>query len=277
MASKDIQERYEWGHRTIVEVAEIARSHFSQKGLIVETKADESPVTIADRAVEEAFRKAVQQDFPEDGILGEEYDSKDEENGFRWVIDPIDGTYSFIHGVPLWGTLLALEFEGSVVAGWAYMPELGELVSAAKGQGAQWLRGYDSQRQAFSVADQVTVSRDKTSLKDALFCHSSSDYFREADQYLLLQALETEVSGNRCWSDCYAMVLLATGRVDLVVEPALQYWDYAPFLIIVPEAGGVIKDFAGQSPEGKTNLVIASKELYPEAAKFVTEHMTNEA
>ena len=141
------------------------------------------------------------------------------------------------------------------------MPELGELITAIKGGGAKWYQGYDIKRGAFRVKMPIKQKIGPNKLQDAVWCHTSSDYFTATNKRSLLEKLETTCAATRCWSDCYGLLLLATGRVDLVVEPSLQYWDYAPFKVIFPEVGLKISDFSGKECFGESSLIAGNEIL----------------
>jgi len=133
---KQLLDRLAFARRAAREAGAITLEHFQRHDLLIERKADDSPVTVADRAAEEHLRSAIAQQFPEDGILGEEFGEVAGSSGLRWILDPIDGTKSFIHGVPLYTTLVGVELEQRGVVGVIYAPATGEMVSAARGQGA---------------------------------------------------------------------------------------------------------------------------------------------
>jgi histidinol phosphatase-like enzyme (inositol monophosphatase family) len=209
----------------------VAATHF-RTAVAVETKADGSPVTIADRTAEQAARQWLERRFPNDGILGEEYGERGPKAGRRWIIDPIDGTKSFIRGVPLWGTLVAL-CEGSVVlAGAAFFPMVSELVVAAPGQGTWW----NGVRCAVSRTEELRAATVLTTDVHYHDQHSRREGWR---------ALAAAASIARTWGDAYGYLLVATGRADAMVDAVMNPWDAAPFLPIIEEAGGVFTDWSG--------------------------------
>ena len=209
--------------------------YFGRADLRVERKADDSPVTEADRAAERLLRERIEQAFPEDGILGEEFGEKASSNGRRWILDPIDGTKSFERAVPLYGTLVALEEGGAITTGVIHMPALGEEVHAARGEGATWVTGLGTDREDSKPA-RVSAT---TALDQALFCLTSPGDLE------VLEPLIRAVSVVRGWGDCYAHLLVATGRADLAVDPRFAVWDAAPLKIVVEEAGGRFTDRTG--------------------------------
>jgi histidinol phosphatase-like enzyme (inositol monophosphatase family) len=215
---------------------------FRSSDLEVETKSNLSPVTRADREAETILRRRISAACPEDGILGEEFGEQEGSSGRRWILDPIDGTISFLRGVPLYGTLVALEEEGRAILGVACFPALGEVVYAARDEGAWWATdgvGGETLRRA-SVSD---VDR----LDAAMFCSTSRGAFAR-HELLDLYARLCEGSGrDRGWGDCYGHALVATGRADVMVDPRLEIWDSAALQPIVEEAGGAFFDLQGNT------------------------------
>lgn len=201
-------------------------------------KPDGSIVTQTDLATERWLRDHIARHYPDDGFLGEEFGETIGTSGRRWIADPIDGTFSFAHGVPLYGTLLALESQGISRVGVIHMPALRETVFAAQGLGAWRLPPSCS-------APQPARVRACDDLNQALACATSPDYFDTPELRATLQRLLNAFGATRGWSDCYAHVLAATGRADVVIEPMVKPWDIAPMTVIHQEAGGLCTDWAG--------------------------------
>jgi histidinol-phosphatase len=200
--------------------------------LEVERKADASPVTIADRRAEELLRATLASAFPDDGILGEEFGTLESRSGRRWIIDPIDGTQSFIRGVPLYGVLLGLEDRGRCVVGAVAFPALGETYWAAPGTGA------------FCNHARIEVSA-VTTLAEATLLTSDAKPEHYDDHYAGYERLLRRTARQRGWGDCYGYALVARGAADVMVDPKLNPWDIAALLPIVEEAGGVFFDWSG--------------------------------
>lgn len=220
------------------QAGELTLSYFRRCSFSTEQKRDGSPVTTADREAEQLIRKLVADAHPGDGFLGEEFGERESRSGFRWIVDPIDGTTSFVHGVPLWGTLIGVEHDGTMIAGVIHMPALGETVYASEGLGA-WHIFQGSQ----PTPAKVTTT---PSLKDAMVCITSLDYFTRNNREDALFRIARASRSMRGWSDCYSHLLLATGRCDAVVEPGVHAWDMAASLGIIPEAGGACTDWDGK-------------------------------
>ena len=213
--------------------------YFGDASLAVDRKGDASPVTAADRNAERLIRDRLSQSYPADSILGEEFDDTAGDSGYRWIVDPIDGTKSFICGVPLYSTLVGLEKDGQMIGGVINLPALGEMVAAVVDQGA-WHRAAGDRPWS-----EATVS--KTSrLADAVFVTSQVDSFASrgaGDAYL---KLESEASITRSWGDAYGYLLVATGRADVMVDPIVSPWDVAAVLPVIREAGGEFTNWKGE-------------------------------
>ena len=220
----------------------------------VHTKDDGTPVTDVDRDAERILREAIGAAFPDDAVLGEEFGEREGTSGYRWVLDPIDGTKSFVHGVPLYGTLVAVERDGRSVAGVIHMPGLDETVHASEGGGAWHTVGGDE-----PVRARVSDVRDP---KAGLFCTTSPGYFERSGQRELFNSLCAAFGDMRGWSDCYAHVLVATGRAEIVVEPEIHPWDVAPMTVIMREAGGRYTGWNGEESAYEPNGVATNGHLH---------------
>lgn len=212
---------------------EIALRHY-RSNLTIEIKTDGSPVTIADRAAETAAREWVRRNFPYDGLLGEEFGEERPDAARRWVIDPIDGTKSFVRGSPLWGSLVALCEGERVLAGAAYFPAVGELIAAAPGAGCWW----NGSRSAVSSVDELSRATVLT----------TDDRFRERPASRAgWDRIAGEAAVSRTWGDCFGYLLVATGRAEVMLDAVMSPWDAAALQPIIEEAGGVFTDWSGRS------------------------------
>ena len=208
-----------------------ALSHYTP-GIAVDLKADGSPVTRADRETEQLAREWLARRFPGDAVLGEEFGAGGTSGaGRRWVIDPIDGTRSFVKGVPLWGTLIAVMEGDDVLAGAANFPACSEWIAAARGEGAWW---NGSRALASAVA----------TLGAATLLHTGTP-FADAARRARWDALSDRADTVRTWGDCFGYLMLATGRAEVMMDPVLNVWDAASVMVIVEEAGGVFTDWNG--------------------------------
>ena len=209
----------------------VALRHFRTE-LDVKSKVDGSPVTIADREAESAVRDWIGRRFPEDGIEGEELGIVRPDAPRRWVIDPIDGTKTFIRGVPLWGTLIAVVERSEVLAGAAFFPAVDEMVAAAPGESAWW----NGTRCAVSRVDRLERATVLT----------TDERFREDEaKGAGWRRLTSRAAVSRTWGDCYGYLLVATGRAEVMVDAVMAPWDAAALQPIVEEAGGVFTDWSG--------------------------------
>lgn len=239
MTELDLNGRLEFALETARGAGELILGYYQSDSLAVEAKRDSSPVTAADRGAEELIRKQIGREFPGDGVLGEELGESPSSNGFRWILDPVDGTKSFIHGVPLFGTLIGLEFSDRMVLGVCRFPALDEVVFAAQGQGAWWQKAGAPPR----AARVSGVER----LSDALFCVTTISGWERIGRYDAFERIRSEARLTRGWGDCYGHALVATGRADVMIDPLMNPWDAAALVPIVEEAGGHFCDWSGRT------------------------------
>jgi histidinol-phosphatase len=225
-----------------VEMARLAGratlAYFQREELNVERKSDDSPVTVADREAERLMRERIADWFPNDAIVGEELGESTGGSGFRWILDPIDGTKSFISGVPIYSTLVGLERDDVSSLGVIYIPALDEGAYAARGGGAYHFRGAESPRPA-------RVSR--RSLADGLFLTSQVDSFAKRGAMEVFERLQSKAYITRTWGDGYGYLLVATGRAEVMVDPLMNVWDAAALLPVLEEAGGTYTDWQGEA------------------------------
>ena len=212
---------------------DVALRHF-RSGVTVEWKHDGSPVTIADREAERVAREWIERRFPSHGILGEEHGEVRPGAEYRWVIDPIDGTKTFVRGVPLWGTLVAIASGERVVAGAAYFPAVNEIVGAAPGEGCWW----NGRRCSVSTVD---------TLANATVLTTDERFLKTPEHAGPWRALADRSAVARSWGDCYGYLLVATGRAEVMTDGIVGAWDTAPLLPIIEEAGGVFTDWRGRT------------------------------
>ncbi len=212
-------------------------TRFQDDQLEVIKKSDQSPVTAADTEAELLLRKCITDDFPEDAILGEEFDDVAGSTGYRWILDPIDGTKSFISGVPLYATLIGIEHEGNSQSGVIYIPALDELIFAEIGKGARHCRG-----EAKMTEPKVS---NVASLADACFVTTQLSTYDECNRRQVFRDLEQRVSITRTWGDAYGYLLVATGRAEVMIDPIFNVWDAAAILPVIQESGGTFTDWKG--------------------------------
>jgi histidinol phosphatase-like enzyme (inositol monophosphatase family) len=245
----DWRNRYEVALDAAFQAGQFALQHFDQD-IAVQWKADQSPVTIADQGAEQLLRTTLLGKFPSDGFLGEESGTTPGSSGYRWIIDPIDGTRDFLRGIPLWSNLVALEAENEVVVGVCHLAGQGELFWAARGQGAfVETRGGSPRRLAASAIDR----RDQ-----AVVCVST---FNSLARHPLRSAVLDYVASAwavRSISGCYEAMLVASGRAEAWIELEAASWDLAALQVIAEEAGARFFNFdGGRSPHGRNCVICA--------------------
>lgn len=229
-----------------------------------ELKADRSPVTAADRGAEQLLRARIQAAFPEHGILGEEFGEQPGGAAGRWILDPIDGTFSFLSGVPLYSVLVGFEWRGEMLAGVMHFPALHETLYAARGLGC-WCNGR-----------RARVS-DVSDLAAARLSVTSTKLFEQSGTTAALARLQTACLTDRGWADAYGYACLATGRVDIVVDPVMQIWDNAALLPIVTEAGGTFTDWTGRQTHTASAVVGTNGRLLNPVLRLLDERSVRQA
>lgn len=237
--SAAIEDRLQFALAASARAEQLVLECYLDSELQVELKADQSPVTAADRGAEELLRNEILAAYSADTVLGEEFGETRGSSGFRWVLDPVDGTKSFVHGTPLFGMLIGLQFNGENVAGICRLPAVQEVIYAQRGQGAWWQRGNRP-----PVPARVSAA---TSLSQSLFCYTAVEGFQEVQRLDVLESLAASSRISRGWGDCYGHMLVATGRAEIMIDPLLAEWDASALIPIVEEAGGVFMDWQGQS------------------------------
>jgi histidinol-phosphatase len=249
------------------EVAKAAGQHtlkyFQRDGLRVDLKQDATPVTIADREAEQLVREQIAKSFPADGILGEEFGEQSGTSGWRWIIDPIDGTKSFIHGVPLYAVLIGVDFQEQSRIGVIHLPPLDRTVYAATGQGA-W------QDRAGKTHQPIRVSQ-KKSLADGLFLTSGVSGFHKRGAWPAFEQLTKTAKLTRTWGDAYGYMLVATGEAEAMVDPQMSIWDAAALLPILQEAGGTFTDWQGRPTIAAGEGIATNGLVLDEVLKIVRE------
>jgi histidinol-phosphatase len=253
--------RLEWAVQIAREAGEGTLRYFRRADLRVDRKADDSPVTVADREAEQLLRARIAERFPADGIVGEEFGTTGGTSGYQWVLDPIDGTKSFIHGVPLYTTLVAVMREAGVRGsgfgaefseprtlnpepsiGVIDSPATGETVYAATGKGCSYLSARGAEPQAARVSKAPRLA-------ESLVLTTELRTFavgRARDAMEAFQKFERAARLTRTWGDGYGYLMVATGRAEVMIDPELDIWDLAALQPIIEEAGGTFTDWQGQ-------------------------------
>jgi len=245
-----IDAAYRGGKRTLA---------YFNSDLTIETKSDRTPVTLADKESEKIIRERIAHSFPDHCILGEEQgEHAGTDARYRWIIDPLDGTKSFIHGVPLYGTLVGLEIDGVASVGVVHLPALGEMLYAAKGLGCR-CNGRPVQVSNTERMEDATIS-----------CTSPLSAIKRSDAFERLASRTKLVRG---WGDCYGYYLVATGKIDIMLDPAMNLWDCAPMLPILEESGGHFTDWTGHATIHGKDAVATNAALHDQVIEVLrTEH-----
>lgn len=255
----DLRAHLDFAARTAYEAGRLTLGYFGTAAARPESKPDDTPVTAADREAERVMRAAIREKYPHHAVVGEEFEDDDEDDASqRWILDPIDGTKAFVRGVPLYGVLIGLEIEGRIEVGAAYFPALDEMVYAATGEGCH-LNGR-----------RVRVSGN-TTLSDSIVCFTDAKGFERYGREAEWRRILAEAGDARGWSDAYGHALVATGRVDLMLDPAMNPWDCAPFPAILREAGGYFGDWSGNETIYADEAISTTRTLLPEVLRLIED------
>jgi histidinol-phosphatase len=238
---------------------------YFRRDITVERKADESPVTVADRETELVLRRAIQDRYPDHAVVGEEYGGELGSREWEWILDPIDGTKSFIRGVPLYTTLVALVHQGRPVLGVIHAPVTGETAAAVIGGGCR-----DENDLPLGVSGCTDLANAWYVTTDP---HDFSTRLPEANNRLIQSC-----GAARTWADAYGYMLLARGAVDLMIDPIMSPWDIAPLSVIVREAGGIFTSIAGEREDlGSSAVAAATGALHRQALAVIDNATDGEA
>jgi len=255
--SEDNQELLEFAVELARDAGNITLKYF-RKDPETSTKPDGSFVTVADREAEAHLRKRIRERFPTDGIVGEEEGETKGTSGRRWILDPIDGTFAFVHGVPFYGVLIGVEIEDEPTIGVVNMAALDEIVYAAKGVGCFW-NGRPAR-----VSKLTTLEESLLLCTEFVACHRFG--FGPASE-----ELQRRAKASRTWGDCYGYVLLATGRAEVMLDPVMNLWDCAALLPIVEEAGGTFTNWQGERTISGGNAIATNGRVFDEVMSIVSK------
>lgn len=256
MTTPSWREHLEFATETAWQAGQLTLGYF-QTDLHPDFKKDASPVTVADRKAEELIRRRIASRYPKYGIIGEEYgEEAAQDSPRRWIVDPIDGTRSFIRGVPLYAVLIALEVGDEVPVGVAYFPALGEMVAAAAGLGCWW----NGRPARVSNAERLSGS---------LISHTDPAAFAQFNRADEWRRFQTCGATCRGWSDAYGHMLVATGRAEVMLDPIMSVWDCAPFLPILRESGGYFGDWSGNPTVRGNEAMSTTPALLPQVLDLI--------
>ncbi len=256
----NLRPHLEFSVQTAYEAGRLTLGYFGTEAARPDFKADDTPVTVADREAERLIRERIGARYPKHAVLGEEYGEVEVSDAdHRWIVDPIDGTKSFVRGVPLYGVLIGLEIEGVCEVGAAYFPAIEEMVYAATGEGC-YLNGR-----------KVCVSTTPT-LAQGMVSFTNAASFEEHGRWGAWLRVLSAAGGSRGWSDAYGHALVATGRMELMLDPIMEPWDCGPFPPILREAGGYFGDWSGNETIYSGEAMSTTKPLLPEVLGLIETH-----
>ena len=251
----DWRNRYDAALDAAQQAGQFALGYFDQ-GIAVEWKSDQSPVTIADRGAEELLRKTLLGRFPNDGFLGEEFGDTPGSSGYRWIIDPIDGTRSFVRGIPIWGTMVGLEYKGELIAGVVAIPAMKQVYHALRGLGAF----RDDRKIRVSTVD---------ALAKAHVYYSSISWFQRAGHEEQFLDLVRQTERQRGFGDFYGFLMVAQGSGEIMVEYGVHSWDLGALVPILEEAGGKLTAWDGKLDIEKPDVLASNGILHEQALKII--------
>jgi len=230
----------------------VINSYF-RSGVKVDSKSDSSPVTIADKKAEELMREEIMKKFPDHGIIGEEFGKHNESSDYQWILDPIDGTKSFICGAVTFGTLIALTFKGNPILGVINQPVLKEFLIGDNN--FTELNGNKVRvRETNNLSDAVLLATDHFGI---------GEYFNQEK----FNELAKQVKLYRNWGDCYGYYLVATGFADIMIDPIMSIWDSMALIPVIKGAGGIITDYKGEDAISGTSIVASTPGIHSEIIK----------
>lgn len=229
---------------------------YFQTELKIQTKPDETPVTEADLETEKFLRHLIEKKYPHHGVIGEEWGDTNLNSPFKWIIDPIDGTVSFIRGIPLYGVLIAMTYEDEPLLGVVNLPALKEMIAAGKGLGCT-LNG----RRCF-------VSKQKKLLKSTIFTDLNyCEYSKQS--YPKAFTLADRVDSHRNWGNCFGYTSVATGRAEMAISMEMKPWDNGPMISILEESGGIFTSWNNERTIFSENVVASNGFLHEEALTYL--------
>jgi histidinol-phosphatase len=247
--------RYDAAIAAAQQAAQLAHRYYDND-VAVEWKKDQSPVTVADREAERLLRTSLLGAFPDDGFLGEEFGDKAGKSGFRWIVDPVDGTRSFVRNTPVWATLVGLEYQNDAIAGVVVAPALGHMWRALRGDGA-----YRGERR-------ICVS-DIDELKNATLLYTNLAWFARAGKSQAFLALAAQTQNQRGYGDFWGHMLVAQGSADLMAEQGVHVWDVAAVKPIVEEAGGKYSDWDGHPNMHRPDVLVSNGKVHELALRIL--------
>lgn len=251
----DWKARYELAVATAEQAGQLALRYFDAD-VQVEWKADDSPVTVADRDAEALLRTTLLARFPQDGFLGEEHGDHPGSSGYRWIVDPIDGTRNFVRSIPIWGTLVGLEYRGELIAGVVVAPALRQTWRALRGDGA-----YRGERR-------IRVS-DVPTLPEATIFYTGLSWYAKAGRLDDIVKILNSTQVARGFGDFYGFVLAAQGSGEAMIDYGVHIWDVAAIKPLIEEAGGRFSDWTGSPTVERPDVVVSNGKVHAELLRML--------
>jgi histidinol-phosphatase len=227
-------------------------------------KGDGSPVTKADERAEKILRQRIGNVFPDDAIIGEEHEDEQGTSGFKWIIDPLDGTEAFVRKLPIFGTLVGLEYHGEMVAGICFMPAQREFAWAMKGGGCWWVQDTTGAYDVETLRERAIRAQCSpvSDLTKAMITTTGQGAFHRSGQVGKFLRLRDATRKDRGFGHCWGHLLVVTGRMDISIEPKIREWDIAPFAAMLAESGGRLTNFEGEATVYSGNVVCSNGVLH---------------
>lgn len=271
MTSTAIQSRLALALDATFDAGNAILRQFQGLAIDVVWKHDGSPVTKADKEAETILRQRIHNVFPTDAIIGEEHEEAKGTSGFKWIIDPLDGTESFIRKVSVFGTLVGLEKGGEMVAGLCYMPAQREYAWSSKGAGCWWVADTTGAQNIEALRERAQRAQvsPMTELKEAMIVTSGQGAFHRTGRTDAFLKLRAATRKDRGWGNCWGHLLVATGRVEASIEPKIREWDIAPFASMLAETGGKLTDFDGRESVYSTHCICSNGRLHGAILKAI--------
>jgi histidinol phosphatase-like enzyme (inositol monophosphatase family) len=266
MKQDELLGRLELARRIAVEAGRATLPFFRHPELAVQRKADGSPLTQADQLSETLMRESIATSFPSDSIIGEEFGTSEGTSGWQWILDPIDGTKSFIAGVPLYGTMVGVGRGGQSEIGVIYFPALDQGMFAQRGGGCWYFEGTEAPKRSH-------VSQ-KSFLSDSVMVTSAVETFRSRGSEIVYDQIASRVYFSRTWGDAYGYMLVALGYVEIMIDPILSIWDAAAVQPIIEEAGGRFSDWAGNRRIDSGDAIGTNGLVHEEVLKIISAAAT---
>lgn len=257
---KDIPEYLEFAQYLADLSGDVAKKYFKNPELVIEAKANMSPVSIADKKIEEMLREEISKKYPEHGLFGEEYGrARYNESSLKWILDPIDGTTSFVAGIPVFGILISLAYYNTPILGIIDQPILHERFVGVKNKQS-------------TLNKSPINTRNCKKLEDAVFSTTNPFYFDEGKEWEFFMKIKNQAKSACFGNDCYAYAMLASGNVDVVIENKLKPYDFAALIPVIEGSGGIVTTWEGNSVTIDSNgyiIACATKELHEQVISFL--------